>query len=75
MDYVIVIHAAEEGGYWAEFPALPGCYTQAETIEHLLQRAPEAIESHVEALREDGQPIPDEPILVGTVRLPHPSAA
>lgn len=75
MEYVIVIHAAEEGGYWAEFPALPGCYTQAETIEHLLQRAPEAIESHVEALREDGQPIPDEPILVGTVRLPHSSAA
>lgn len=75
MDYVVIIHSAEEGGYWAEIPALPGCFTQAETIEHLLARAPEAIESHLIALREDGQEIPDEPVLIATVRLPEPSAA
>lgn len=71
MDYVIVIHEAEEGGFWAEFPMLPGCFTQGETVEEVLARAPDAIGSHLDALREDGQDVPvDERILVTTVHLP-----
>jgi predicted RNase H-like HicB family nuclease len=31
MNFRVVIHAAEEGGYWAEVPALPGCVSQGET--------------------------------------------
>jgi len=53
MEYVLVIHAAEEGGYWAEVPSLPGCFTQGETVEEVLRRAPDAIASHIEALRYD----------------------
>ena len=68
-NYVIVIHPAEEGGYWAEVPALPGCYTQADTLDDILVRAPEAIESHVDALREDGQQVPVEPVMIATVRV------
>jgi predicted RNase H-like HicB family nuclease len=75
MEYVLVIHEAEEGGYWAEFPALPGCYTQGETIDEVIKRAPEAVGSHVQALREDGQEVPSENLLVMTVRLPEQSAA
>jgi len=40
----VVVHEAEEGGYWAEVPAIPGCATQAETFEELLQNLYEAIE-------------------------------
>jgi len=40
----IIIHEAEEGGYWAEVPAIPGCATQGETFEELLQNLYEAIE-------------------------------
>jgi predicted RNase H-like HicB family nuclease len=40
----IIVHEAEEGGYWAEVPSLPGCATQAETIEELLQKLVEAVE-------------------------------
>ena len=54
-EFVVIIHRAEEGGYWAEIPVLPGCYVQGETLDELLAEAPEVIESHVEALREDGQ--------------------
>jgi predicted RNase H-like HicB family nuclease len=75
MEYVIVIHVAEEGGYWAEFPGLPGCYTQGETIEEILVDAPNAIQSHVEALHEFGQPIPNEHLVVATIHIPTPSAA
>ena len=43
-NYTIVIHEAEEGGYWAEVPAIPGCATQGDTFEELLQNLYEAVE-------------------------------
>ncbi|MBA3850526.1 MAG: HicB family protein [Opitutus sp.] len=39
-----IIHPAEEGGFWAEVPAIPGCATQGETKEELLRNLREAIE-------------------------------
>jgi len=39
-----IVHPAEEGGFWAEVPALPGCVTQAETLDELQINLREAIE-------------------------------
>ena len=44
MKLKVVIHEAEEGGYWAEVPAIPGCATQGETFEELLKNIYEAVE-------------------------------
>jgi predicted RNase H-like HicB family nuclease len=44
MKIKVVVHEAEEGGYWAEVPAIPGCATQGENLEELLQNISEAIE-------------------------------
>ena len=44
MKIKVIVHEAEEGGYWAEVPAIPGCATQGETFEELLQNLREAIE-------------------------------
>ena len=44
MKIKVVVHEAEEGGYWAEVPAVPGCVTQGETMEELLANIEEAIE-------------------------------
>ncbi|GAB4374867.1 MAG: hypothetical protein Kow00121_19860 [Elainellaceae cyanobacterium] len=44
MKIKVVIHEAEEGGFWAEVPAIPGCATQGNTFEELLQNLYEAIE-------------------------------
>jgi predicted RNase H-like HicB family nuclease len=44
MKIKVVVHEAEEGGYWAEVPALPGCATEGDTFEELLQNLYEAIE-------------------------------
>jgi predicted RNase H-like HicB family nuclease len=44
MKLKVVLHEAEEGGYWAEVPAIPGCATQGETLLDLLQNLYEAIE-------------------------------
>lgn len=57
MQYVLLIHSAEEGGYWAEAPALDGCFAQGETFEDILDEARAVISSHLEALREDGQKV------------------
>jgi len=40
----VVVHEAEEGGYWAEVPAIPGCATQGETLEELMKNVHEAVE-------------------------------
>lgn len=53
----VVVHEADEGGYWAEVPAIPGCATQGETFEDLLQNLYEAIEG---CLSVDVEPTADE---------------
>lgn len=44
MKIKVVVHQAEEGGYWAEVPSIPGCATQGESFEELLKNLYEAIE-------------------------------
>jgi predicted RNase H-like HicB family nuclease len=44
MKLKIIVHKAEEGGFWAEVPAIPGCMTEGDTFEELLQNLYEAVE-------------------------------
>ena len=44
MKLKAIIHEAEEGGFWAEVPALPGCVTQGESLVELEANLHEAIE-------------------------------
>jgi predicted RNase H-like HicB family nuclease len=44
MKLKVLIHNAEEGGFWAEVPSIAGCMTQGETIEELIANLYEAIE-------------------------------
>jgi len=44
MKIKIIIHEAEEGGYWAEVPSIPGCATQGETFDELLSNIYEAVD-------------------------------
>ena len=62
MKLKVVIREAEEGGFWAEVPAIPGCATQGETFEELLGNIHEAVEG---CLSVEIQEIP----LSGTDRL------
>ena len=45
MKLKVIVHPAEEGGYWAEVPAIPGCATQGENMEELMENIQEAIEA------------------------------
>lgn len=44
MKLKVIVHEAEEGGYWAEVPAIPGCATQGDTLDDLMRNLHEAIE-------------------------------
>jgi len=43
IEYVIVLHEAEEGGFWSEVPSLPGAGSQGETIDETVQNTKESI--------------------------------
>ncbi len=43
MQLKVIVHEAEEGGFWAEVPAIPGCASQGDTMEELLAHVREAI--------------------------------
>ena len=44
MKIKVIVHEAEEGGFWAEVPAIPGCASQGETMDELLANIQQAIE-------------------------------
>ena len=58
MRWAIVIEGTE-GNYGAYVPDLPGCVTTGDSVEEILCLIKEAIEFHIDGLREDGLPIPD----------------
>jgi len=45
MKLKVVVHEAEEGGFWAEVPGIPGCVTQAETFDELIENINQAVEA------------------------------
>jgi len=58
MQYGIVIERAE-GNYSAFVPYLPGCVATGQTVAEVEQQIREAIQFHIEGMREDGLPIPE----------------
>ena len=64
--YTMMVHKAEEGGYWAEIAELPGCVTQGATLEELRANGLEAMEAALEVDTKDmqltGVTPPDEDI-------------
>jgi len=73
-QYTIFLHRAEEGGYIADVPLLPGCMSQGETIEEAIQMTRDAIDLYLKVYIDRGKAIPVETenvILQVKGRLPH----
>ena len=60
MKYTVIIEKGQESGYVAQVPALRGCVSQGESKAEALANIKEAIEVYIEALIEDGLPVPTE---------------
>jgi predicted RNase H-like HicB family nuclease len=59
MDYLVLFEKASDGAIWAKVPDLPGCYSYGETLDEAKVQIKEAIEFHIEGLREEGLNIPN----------------
>jgi predicted RNase H-like HicB family nuclease len=69
MQYTVLIHKAEEGGYWVEVPALGACYSHGKTEDEALANVKDAIKTHIEGLKAEGRDIPTEEDVVGTIKV------
>jgi predicted RNase H-like HicB family nuclease len=58
MDYLVVFEKASDGSIWAKVPDLPGCYSSGETLDEAKAQIKEAIEFHIEGLKEEGLSVP-----------------
>ncbi|HEY5535299.1 MAG TPA: type II toxin-antitoxin system HicB family antitoxin [Ignavibacteria bacterium] len=56
----IIVHEADEGGYWGECPSFDGCYSQGETLDELQNNMKEAIELYLETLENHKKQIPQK---------------
>jgi predicted RNase H-like HicB family nuclease len=56
----VILYPGEDGYWVAECPSLPGCVSQGRSKTEAIDNVREAIEAYVEALREDGLPVPDD---------------
>jgi len=52
--YAVVIHESPEGGFWAEVPAVPGCYSQGESVAEVTDNVREAIRGVLFVMEEHG---------------------
>jgi antitoxin HicB len=58
--YTVLFEPAEEGGYVATCPALPGLVTEGDTLDEAREMARDAIRGYLESLQKDGEPIPED---------------
>ena len=60
LTYKILLHKEPEGAYTVTVPALPGCITYGENIDHAIDMAKQAIELYISELKAAGKAIPDD---------------
>ncbi len=63
MKIKVIVHEAEEGGYWAEVPAISGCVTQGENFEELLANLYEAVEACLSVDLEEVEVTPQDKVM------------
>jgi len=60
VKYKVVIHKGEEGGYWAEVPAVPGCCSEGETPDEVMRNIREALAGCLDALDSMGKQVTED---------------
>ena len=69
MHYTVILEREEGGGYHAFCPVLKGCHSYGDTVDEAVGNIKEAIEVYLEDLREAGEPVPTEDILIKPVEV------
>lgn len=69
MQYLIILEKAKDGTIWAQVPDLPGCFSSGRTIREAKKNIVEAIELHIEGMREEGMSVPPPSAKADLVRV------
>ncbi len=67
--FTVIFEKESDGGYHVFCPTLPGCHTQSETVEEGISNVREAVQLYIEALIEDGLPVPEEDIFIKPIEI------
>ena len=75
LKYTVVFEPAEEGGYVASVPALPGCMSQGDTFEQAVRMIKDAISGYLTVLKEQDEEIPkeSEEVVISKIEVFQPS--
>jgi predicted RNase H-like HicB family nuclease len=65
----VLVYPGEDGYWVVEVPSLPGCMSQGKTRDEAIENIKDAIETYIEALEQDGLPVPPETHEVVTVDI------
>ncbi len=68
-NYKIIIEECEEGGYYAECPALPGCHVEGETYEETVKEMKEAVKGFIQDYKLRNQELPSDNFIVTSVQI------
>jgi predicted RNase H-like HicB family nuclease len=69
MTRQVILYPGEDGYIVVECPSLPGCISQGKTRQEALDNIKDAIEGYIQALEQDGLPVPDETLEVVTLEV------
>jgi predicted RNase H-like HicB family nuclease len=67
--YTVILEREEDGGFHAFCPVLKGCHSQGDTLNEALDNIKEAIEVYLESMRERGESLPMEDILIKPIEV------
>lgn len=66
-EYLIIYETAEDGGWGAHSPDLPGCIATGKSRTEVERLMREAVPMHIEAMREAGEPVPEPRRMIGVI--------
>jgi len=68
-NYKVIIEECEEGGFYAECPAFPGCHVEGETYEETMNEMKEAVKNFIEDYNSNNEEIPSDNFLVTSIQI------
>jgi len=68
-NYKVIIEECEEGGFYAECPAFPGCHVEGETYEETINEMKEAVKNFIEDYSSRNEEIPSDNFLVTSIQI------
>ncbi len=68
-NYKVIIEECEEGGFYAECPAFPGCHIEGETYEETMKEMKETVKNFIENYRSRNEDLPSDNFSVTSVQV------